>query len=42
VVVEIRVDTAYERHRWRHGVNHVRYRADISVYNVPLASGAEL
>jgi hypothetical protein len=35
-VAEIIVDTAYEHHRWRHGVTHVRHRPELSVYDVPL------
>jgi hypothetical protein len=41
VVAEIRVDTAYEWHRWRHGVHYVRPRPDVSVYDVPLATDNE-
>jgi ATP-dependent DNA ligase len=41
VVAEIEVDTAYERHRWRHGVHYVAPRRDISVYDVPLTTEAE-
>jgi ATP-dependent DNA ligase len=36
LVAEIDVDTAYEHHRWRHGVRHVRIRPDLSIYDVPL------
>jgi hypothetical protein len=35
-VAEIEVDTAFERHRWRHLVRYVRVRADLHIYDVPL------
>jgi ATP-dependent DNA ligase len=36
VVAEVRVDTAGEHGRWRHMAHHVRIRADMSIYDVPL------
>lgn len=36
VVAEISADNAFEHHRWRHRVHHVRARADLSVNDVPL------
>ncbi|MDO3702082.1 ATP-dependent DNA ligase [Micromonospora sp. C28SCA-DRY-2] len=36
VVAEIEVDTAYEHHRWRHGVRYLRPRLDLSAHDVPL------
>jgi len=36
VVVEIRVDAAYEHARWRHAVRFVRIREDLAVTDVPL------
>ncbi|MCW6009206.1 hypothetical protein K1W54_32385 [Micromonospora sp. CPCC 205371] len=41
-VVEIKVDTAYEHTRWRHRVQVIRYRADLSVYDVPHLTRDEL
>ena len=39
LVVEVTVDAAYERHRFRHRPTYVRARTDLSVYDVPLATG---
>ncbi|GLH98834.1 hypothetical protein Pa4123_41090 [Phytohabitans aurantiacus] len=39
-VIEIQVDTAYEHTRWRHRVQAIGYRAELSVFDVPLI-GAE-
>ncbi|WP_422733909.1 hypothetical protein ACN26Y_28725 [Micromonospora sp. WMMD558] len=36
VVAEIDADVAFEHQRWRHRVRHVRVRAELSVYDVPL------
>jgi ATP-dependent DNA ligase len=36
VVAEVRVDTACDHGRWRHMAHHVRIRADMSIYEVPL------
>lgn len=36
IVAEIDVDTAFERQRWRHLVRYQRFRADMSIYDVPL------
>jgi ATP-dependent DNA ligase len=36
VVVEIRVDAAYEHARWRHPVQFVRIRDDLAITEVPL------
>ncbi|MEJ3750589.1 ATP-dependent DNA ligase [Actinomycetes bacterium KLBMP 9797] len=36
VVVEVRADTAMDRHRWRHPVHYLRPLAGLSVYDVPL------
>ncbi|MFG1952484.1 ATP-dependent DNA ligase [Micromonospora sp. NPDC048830] len=39
VVVDIGVDTAFERGRWRHQVRYNRARPDLSPYAVPLLLG---
>lgn len=36
IVVEVRVDSAYEHTSWRHAVRYERMRADLSVFDVPL------
>jgi ATP-dependent DNA ligase len=36
VVAELLVDTAFEHGRYRHPVQHIRTRRDMSVYDVPL------
>jgi hypothetical protein len=35
LVLEVRVDVATERHRWRHPIRYVRLRPDLSVDEVP-------
>jgi ATP-dependent DNA ligase len=37
-VVELDVDTAFERHRWRHGARFVRIRPDLQATDVPTSS----
>jgi hypothetical protein len=39
VVVEVEVDNAYERARWRHGVRFRRVRAELQASDVALARG---
>ncbi|MFJ2087547.1 ATP-dependent DNA ligase [Micromonospora chokoriensis] len=41
VVLDVQVDTAVERGRWRHQVRYARARPDLSVYDVPLLLGDE-
>jgi hypothetical protein len=36
VVVDVEVDMATDRHRWRHLVHYRRIRVDLSPYDVPL------
>ncbi|WP_091561718.1 ATP-dependent DNA ligase [Micromonospora pattaloongensis] len=35
LVAEISVDTAFEQHRWRHRVHHLRVRLDLGAHEVP-------
>ncbi|MFU8876443.1 hypothetical protein [Micromonospora sp. SL4-19] len=39
MVAEIDADVAFEHGRWRHRVRYARFRADLSVYDVPLLLG---
>ncbi|MEV1287848.1 ATP-dependent DNA ligase [Micromonospora sp. NPDC049679] len=39
LVAEISVDTAFEQHRWRHRVHHLRIRMDLGVDDVPPLAG---
>ncbi|MEV4539302.1 hypothetical protein AB0J82_36565 [Asanoa sp. NPDC049518] len=36
IVAEVLVDTAFEHGRYRHPVQHIRVRRDISIYDVPV------
>lgn len=40
-MIEIKVDTAFEHTRWRHQVQAIRPRPDLSVYDVPLLASAD-
>lgn len=41
IVAEISVDTAFEQHRWRHRVHHIRPRPDLDPAQVPSLPDAD-